>query len=272
MARDFPLCVAPVSTDTCNLRAEGWSGDPLIARSAHTTSKPVHTRVWKCAFVLVVRRPTPAASLDFESAAMVALQEDREVISIYGYFFHLFTCLDRRITSEGLRERYLEDRDFRHAVRMLTPLAFLPQHKGEVTFDELMDVAFPKTDTRVINFLKYVRNTWIAGMQLGRGRRLKAAPTFPSVIWSVCGRHQVAATCSNDVAANLHMKYSTYVADGPKPSYKKLCGLPPPPGAPDETRPRRVSLWPRACATSMLRQAECRAGAADGPPIREVRP
>ena len=186
-------------------------------------------------------------------------------------FLYLFTRLDRHVASEGLRERYLEDRDFRYAVRMLTASAFLPQHKAEATFDELVDVALPKADPCIVNFLAYFRNAWIASMPLGRGGgRLKRAPTIPNAILSVCWRHQLAATRNNNVAENSHMQYSTYVADGTKLSYKQLCGLHRPPGGPDETCPRRVSLWPCACATSRLGQAERRARAADGPLTRST--
>ena len=66
--------------------------------------------------------------VDFETAAINAIQNVLLQTDISGCFFHLSSNLDTWIKRARLQQRYMNDPQFALQLRMITALAFLPPH------------------------------------------------------------------------------------------------------------------------------------------------
>ena len=66
-------------------------------------------------------------SIDFEHAMINAIEEVfKDSVSIQLCYYHLSQSVWRKVQNLGLATKYKEDKEFRHSVRMINALAFLP--------------------------------------------------------------------------------------------------------------------------------------------------
>ena len=64
--------------------------------------------------------------VDYEAAAIGALEEVFPTAIISGCLFHFSQAILRKVSKLGLRTRYLQDEEFRMTVRSLIAIAFIP--------------------------------------------------------------------------------------------------------------------------------------------------
>ena len=64
--------------------------------------------------------------VDFEIAVLNAIDTSFPGTNNKGCFFHFSQAIFRKIQSLGLQNRYKDDENFAHKVRMLAALAFVP--------------------------------------------------------------------------------------------------------------------------------------------------
>ncbi|XP_037049634.1 uncharacterized protein LOC119083925 [Bradysia coprophila] len=133
--------------------------------------------------------------VDFEQAAMKAIQQTFPGVEVYGCFFHMCQCIYRHIQAQGLQSIYGEDENFAQYMRCLAALAFVPPEEVVKRYEELKGLDFFKAklsgksavDVGVQNLLSYFEKTWIG--HFARNRFVE--PLFSIDLWNVY--HQTLA-------------------------------------------------------------------------------
>ena len=64
--------------------------------------------------------------IDYESAAIKALEEVFPTAAISGCLFHFSQAVLRKVATLGQRSQYLLDQEFRITIRSLIAMAFIP--------------------------------------------------------------------------------------------------------------------------------------------------
>ena len=95
-----------------------------------------------------------------------------------GCFFHFSQAIFRKIRSLGLQNRYKDDGNFAHKVRMLAALAFVPLPDVIDAFESVAD-EFPLAAQEVID---YFEDRYIRRLRPGGHRR---APLFDLALWNM---------------------------------------------------------------------------------------
>ena len=82
----------------------------------------------KCIIIINLQADfTPShVIVDYEAAAIGALEEVFPTATISGCLFHFSQAILRKVSKLGLRTRYLQDEEFRMTVRSLIAMAFIP--------------------------------------------------------------------------------------------------------------------------------------------------
>lgn len=136
--------------------------------------------------------------IDFEHAAMVAIQRVFPDAVVTGCYFHLGQSVWRRIASLGLKEAYTTNPVIRKYTRILLALAFLPPREIANGFGDILDQEdFPRELEPVFD---YFEDTYI-GRPVRNRRR---APTFATCMWSVRERHEQGLPRTNNQLEAWH--------------------------------------------------------------------
>ena len=115
--------------------------------------------------------------VDFEKAAINAIQSVFTNTSVRGCFFHLSQSIWRRLQNVGFQKRYMEDSEFALQIRMMAALSFVPEEDVENAWNELLDSEFYSLNKEILTPLtNYFEDTWIE--RLDRRNRRKPA-LFP---------------------------------------------------------------------------------------------
>lgn len=121
-------------------------------------------------------------SLDYEQAAINAVEEEFPNSIIAGCFFHLGQSFWRRLQAEGLSAEYAlkENTEMRTQFRSLIAIAFVPVDDVEAAFDELQETV----ESDLITVFDYVEDNYIRGRKRGRRAQGRSPPLFPKDIWN----------------------------------------------------------------------------------------
>ncbi|XP_022160646.1 uncharacterized protein LOC111032207 [Myzus persicae] len=120
--------------------------------------------------------------VDFEKAAINAIQSVFTNTSVRGCFFHLSQSIWRRLQNLGFQNRYMEDSEFALQIRMMAALTFVPEEDVENAWNELLDSEFYSLNEEILTPLtNYFEDTWIG--RLDRRNRRKPA-LFPVTLWN----------------------------------------------------------------------------------------
>ncbi|XP_060882085.1 uncharacterized protein LOC132953747 [Metopolophium dirhodum] len=112
--------------------------------------------------------------VDFEKAAINAIQSVFTNTSVRGCFFHLSQSIWRRLQNLGFQKRYMEDSEFALQIRMMAALSFVPEQDVENAWNELLDSEFYSLNEEILTPLtNYFEDTWIG--RLDRRNRRKPA-------------------------------------------------------------------------------------------------
>jgi hypothetical protein len=76
-------------------------------------------------------------SINFEQAAIEAIQATFLSCAIHGYLFHLTKNMRKKLADEGLLRRYNTNPDFALVARMLVALSFVPIEDLDVALEAL---------------------------------------------------------------------------------------------------------------------------------------
>lgn len=128
--------------------------------------------------------------VDFEQAAINALNTQFEGVIVSGCFFHLEKNMWKHIQQIGLQTRYNNDIEFAVNLRMLAALAFVPVNDVIRAYELIVSSVFwMENDENDANsekqqYLNYFEKNYIGvmGRTQGQGRR-KAR--FPIELWNM---------------------------------------------------------------------------------------
>lgn len=120
--------------------------------------------------------------VDFEKAAMNAINYEFPETEVKGCFFHFSLCIWRQIQFAGLQTRYKDDVTFALQVRKLPSLAYVPENEVINAYNNLLETTyFTENDELLSPILNYFEETWIGCMDRRQKRR---APKFDISIWN----------------------------------------------------------------------------------------
>lgn len=103
-------------------------------------------------------------NVDFEAAAIMALQEVFPAAQIQGCYFHLKKCLWRKVQELGLTRDYKENEEVRTVIKMCASLAFL---KPEDVVDGWLEIYSQNPgNPKLIEFFDYFTERWLENEQI----------------------------------------------------------------------------------------------------------
>lgn len=149
-------------------------------------------------------------SLDYEIAIVNAFNGVFPGIQLHGCLFHLVQNVKRRLSSEGLMQRYVNDADFALQARMIPALAFVPIDNLVDAVDSLRGIIDddteepePPIDADLMPILDSFESTYI-----GRLVRLnrRSRPTFSPEMWSCYERTLNDEARTNNYAEAAHRR------------------------------------------------------------------
>uniref|UniRef100_A0A2C9KVJ5 MULE transposase domain-containing protein n=1 Tax=Biomphalaria glabrata TaxID=6526 RepID=A0A2C9KVJ5_BIOGL len=94
-----------------------------------------------------------SVSMDFEQAAIGALQSTYPLCAIHGCLFHLTKNMRKNLTDENLFSMYNNDPEFALAARMIVALAFVPIEDLDMAVETLAN-ELPLHLTPIINWFE----------------------------------------------------------------------------------------------------------------------
>ena len=145
--------------------------------------------------------------IDFEQGMIAAWEQLFPLAPIKGCLFHLSKSIYRKVQSEGLAERYMNDEEFRQNIRMLSALSFVPVDDTIVAFEQLANHC---GDTEQI-ILDYIETNYIG--ELRRGRRLP--PRFQHAMWNMNIRVLDQLPRTNNNLEGWHNRFSGSLGNHP---------------------------------------------------------
>lgn len=98
---------------------------PVLFALLPNKKKETYIRLFRLVMERIPEWNPQTINVDFESAAISALQEVFPSVDINGCFFHMKKCLWRKVQSIGLTNEYRENEEVRLSIRMCAALAFL---------------------------------------------------------------------------------------------------------------------------------------------------
>ena len=145
-------------------------------------------------------------TIDFEIAAINAVNESFPGVVINGCFYHLAQNVYRKVQSAGLQERYRIDEDFAVSIRMIPALAFVPPQNVVESFETLQENA----SNEILPLLDYFEDTYIG--RLRNRRNARAAPLFSTDIWNVHGQVENGLPRTNNSIEGWHRRMQSAVS------------------------------------------------------------
>lgn len=119
-------------------------------------------------------------NIDFERAAINAVETVYPNTSKYGCFFHLSKNIYKKVQENGLAPLYLNDQVFRTNIRMVCALAFVPVADIERCFDILC----LQCGRNEVPILDYFETTYVGVLRRG----VRRPPIYEHALWNVYDR------------------------------------------------------------------------------------
>ena len=138
--------------------------------------------------------------IDFEKAMINSLQLAFPQTEIKGCYFHFCQSIYRKIQSNGFNQRYLEDKEFSIAMKMIAALALVPACDVEKSFESLCAFLPPET----YPLQDYFEDTYL-GRPCRRGRRRE--PLFGIELWNMYNRTADELPRTNNAVEGWHRSF-----------------------------------------------------------------
>ena len=133
-------------------------------------TQETYRRLWTELKTIIPTGDPSLVMMDFEKAAINAVQDVYPDANIQGCLYHLSQNIYRKVQSLGLQERYQTDAEFSLLMRMIPALAFAPIHEVINVFEELQEAMSPE-GIPVLDYFEY--------SYIGRKRRRnRAVPLY----------------------------------------------------------------------------------------------
>lgn len=163
---------------------------PLIYVLTTNRKESTYTEIFAKLLELEPNLKPSRAMVDFELAAINAINQNFEDVSVSGCFFHLEKNMWKHIQQIGLQTRYNNDSEFAVSLRMLAALAFVPvndvirAYEAIVSSDFWLDNDDNDANSEKQQFLNYFERNYIGvmGRTHSQGRKI---PRFPIQLWNV---------------------------------------------------------------------------------------
>uniref|UniRef100_A0A6P7GX96 Uncharacterized protein LOC114343419 n=1 Tax=Diabrotica virgifera virgifera TaxID=50390 RepID=A0A6P7GX96_DIAVI len=167
-------------------------------------------------------RPT-TIMVDYEIAAINALQQEFPEVRIRGCFFHFTQCLWRNMQCTGLQQVYTEDANFALHLRQLAALAFVPEVDVVATFGELLDSEFYTQNGNLLTpLINYFEDVWIG--RLDRRQQIRP-PMFPRNLWNCFEFIEEDLPRTNNAVEGWHNSFSSILNAAHPNLWKFITGL-----------------------------------------------
>ena len=136
--------------------------------------------------------------IDFEQAAIGALQAAFPQANLTGCLFYLSQCVYRKVTTEGLATQYAADANISLHMRMLPAIAFVPQADVIAAFEAVQEDA----PDEVLPVMDYFEDNYIGRLHRNRRRQ----PKFAHGLWNVRDRVRNGLPRTNNHIEGFHRK------------------------------------------------------------------
>ncbi|KAI1706167.1 MULE transposase domain-containing protein [Ditylenchus destructor] len=134
-------------------------------------------------------KPTAIAT-DFEMAEMNAFQHVYPAIQHKACFFHFAKNLFKRVIDSGLLDRYENEKGFKHEVKMIFALPFVPVNDLERAFEVLYNI----TDPALEQIIASLERTYFGRMH----DDVRNMPRYPPYKWNLHERVKNSEPRSNN--------------------------------------------------------------------------
>lgn len=138
-------------------------------------------------------------SIDFEQAAIGAVKTVFPECAIFGCMFHLTKNLRKKLSNEGLLNRYNTDAEFALAARMVISLSFVPIPD----LDDALEALTIELHDDLAPILNWFEDYYVGRINRNRTRR---AATFPPDTWNVYQRTINGENRTNNHAEAAHRR------------------------------------------------------------------
>lgn len=180
---------------------------PLVYAIAREKSQQMYEQIFS---TLKEKRPhlNPLSfTIDYERAAINAINRIFPNANVYGCYFHFGQCLWRKIQNLGLQAWY-NDPANTNLIKSIQALAFVPVPQVIESFQALLETIDDETDDVLGDFLTYFETTWIGALQRGRRRR----PLFSLEMWNVHDRQAEGLPRTTNSLEGWHRSFSQRVS------------------------------------------------------------
>ena len=155
--------------------------------------------------------------IDFERAALNALEQNFPTAELQGCFFHFGQAIWRQIQALGFQHRYQNEDEFAVIMKQFRVLAFVPAIDVILCYEEVVDSLSDELVDDLSDFLRYFEKTWIGLEHHGRRRR----PLFSIELWNVRDRVERALPRTNNSVEGWHRAFDIII-NTTHPSVSKL--------------------------------------------------
>lgn len=150
---------------------------------------------------------TPASIMtDFETGMISAITEEFPQSRHRGCFFHFSQCINRKIQSEGLKQRYETDADFALKMRLLAAIAFVPTADVVRAFEMLCDENILPPEAQPV--MDYFEDTWIGRPH----RRRRRPPLFSHDMWNCVEGVRLGLPKTNNAIEGWHRGFEQQIS------------------------------------------------------------
>lgn len=137
---------------------------PVVFALLTNKKKDTYVRLFKKVLEIIPEWKPRNVTVDFEAAAISALQDVFPSVIIHGCHFHMKKCLWRKIQDLGLVREYRENEEVQMRVRMCAALAFL---RPEDVADGWLEIHSGAPDvTKLAEFFDYFVERWLENSEI----------------------------------------------------------------------------------------------------------
>lgn len=187
----------------------GGSIFPCVFALLPNKTEATYRRFYEQIFNLIGHVNLQDILVDFEKAAINAIQHFNDNITIKGCFYHLSKNVWKRIQANGYQQRYMEDAEFALKSRMVCALAFLPPDDVVEGFEQLCRVIRGVYDDQLDDLLDYFEDTYIGRYRRDAPRR---PAMFPIDLWNMFHRTYDELPRTNNNVEGWHRGFQAQVS------------------------------------------------------------
>jgi len=147
--------------------------------------------------------------IDYERAALNAIETEFCETEVKGCFFHMSQCIWRHVQELGLQTTYRNDPEFSLRIRMLPALAFIPEADVIKCYNALLVTNYyTDNEDLLAPLLDYFENTWVGKLDR-RGKR--KPPKYSITLWNCFSRVIQDLATTNNAIEGWHNCFTSLI-------------------------------------------------------------